>query len=182
MLTLKHLGLIEQKYGSYVSETFRSIMNAVNQHGQLHGVDPTGIFPQSTAPTMLSVTASNGFFDAVITDNNPQRGLMYFLEWDTNPSFPAPRTIALGPSRTEYRQLGSQTLYWRCYSQFYGSNPSGYTYFGTAQTPTAVAGGGSAGPTPMTSQGTGAGTSAGANPFPSVGVGFGRIDQQEIPF
>jgi hypothetical protein len=174
MLTLKHLGDIERK-DPLLGQTLRKILQAVNLHGQTAGIDPTGAFPAPAAPTSLSVTAANGFFDAVISDSNPQRGVEYFLDWSTDPGFPAARTIPMGPTRTEYKQLGSQTLYFRCYSQYPGSNPSPYTYFGTQANPTAVVGGGAAGPVPAPSTGTGAGDSAGANPFPPVGVGRGRI-------
>lgn len=176
MLNLPHLGTIERG-DPRLGETLRDIMNALNQASQTVGIDPTQEFPTPDAPDALSIAAANGFFDAVITDNNPLRGVSYFLEWDTNPSFPAPRTINLGPTRTLYRQLGNLTLYWRCYEQFVGSNQSPYMYFGTQANPTAVVGGGAAGPAPMPSTGTGAGTSKGANPFPPVGGGFGPVQR-----
>ena len=50
-------------------------------------------------------------------------------------------------------QLGNQTLYWRAYSQYIGSNPSPPVSFGTP--PIAVAGGGSSGPAPLPSAGSG---------------------------
>lgn len=175
MLTLPHLGKIESK-DPFLGETIRDLLNAVNSHGVAVGVDPSGpAFPTPTAPASLTVTAQNGFFDAIINDSNPQRGLVYFLDWSTLPNFGAPRTIALGPARTEYKQLGSQTLYWRCYSQYQGSNISAYTYFGTQANPTPVVGGGSAGPAPAASSGTGAGASSGSNPFPPVGGGYGPV-------
>lgn len=176
MLTLPHLGLIERR-DPFVGETFRTIQDAVNRAGITVGVDPSpaATYPPPTAPTSLSVAAENGFFDCVITDANPQRGVVYFLDYSTTPNFGAPRTISLGPARTEYKQLGNQTLYWRCYSQFQGSNISGYTYFGTQAAPTPVVGGGSSGPAPMPSAGTGAGPSTGANPFPPVGGGYGPV-------
>jgi hypothetical protein len=157
-------------------------MNAVNQAGKTVGVDPSpaATYPPPLAPTSLSVAAANGFFDAVITDANPQRGVVYFLDYSTTPNFGSPRTISLGPARTEYKQLGNQTLYWRCYSQYLGSNASSYTYFGTQANPTAVVGGGTAGPAPMPSGGTGAGPSTGANPFPPVGGGYGPVANSPI--
>ena|ERR1700680_733154 len=177
MLKLKHSGVIRDPL---LKEDLERIVTAVNQHAQTAGFDPTGPFPTPSAPTSLSVTALNGFFDAVISDSNPQRGLEYFLDWDTAPGFPAARTIPLGPTRTEYKQLGNQTLYFRCYSQYRGSDPSPYTYFGTRANPTAVVGGGASGPVPAPSTGTGAGTSAGANPFPSTGIGYGRIGKNTL--
>jgi hypothetical protein len=154
-------------------------MDAVNRAGKTVGVDPSpaATFPAPTAPASLSVAAANGFFDVVITDADPQRGVVYFLDYSTSPNFGTgtTRTISLGPARTEYKQLGNQTLYWRCYSQYQGSNISAYTYFGTQAAPTPVVGGGTAGPAPMPSGGTGAGPSSGSSPFPPTGGGYGPV-------
>lgn len=174
MLVLPHLNTI-LRADPRTGETLKAIRDAINQGHASVGVDPTGVFPTPTAPASLTVTATGGFFDAIIQDANPQRGLHYFLDWSVDPSFSLPRTIPLGPTRTEYKQLGNQTLFWRCYSQYQGSEISAYTYFGTQANPTGVAGGGAAAPVPMTSTGTGAGPSAGASPFPPAGVGFGRV-------
>lgn len=176
MLTLPHLGIIERN-DPRLGETIRSIQNAINQHGTVSGVDPTAVYPTPDAPSSLSVTAANGFFDAVITDANPVRGVEYWLEWSTEASFSTATTrqIHLVASRNWYGQLGNMTLYWRCFSQFPGSNPSGFTYFGTSAKPTAVVGGGAAGPAPQASSGSGAGTTRGTTPFPPVGVGRGPL-------
>jgi len=78
-------------------------------------------------------------------------GLFYFAESDTTPAFSSPRVYFMGASRNLYLQLGNQTLYWRAYSQYVGSLPSAPITFGSP--PTAVAGGGSAGPAPLPSSG-----------------------------
>lgn len=175
MLTLKHLGLIQQK-DTYLGATLKSIQDAINYHGQVGGIDPTGQYPTPRAPSGLSVQASNGFFDVVITDGNPVRGVEYWLEWDTVSSFPAPRQIHLVAARNWYGNLGNQTLYWRAASQFPGSNLSDWVVYGGAN-PIAVVGGGSAGPAPMATSGSGAGQGRGVNPFPPVGVGRGPIER-----
>jgi hypothetical protein len=59
----------------------------------------------------------------------------------------------MGASRNLYTQLGNQTLYWRAYSQYIGSMPSAPVSFGSP--PTAVVGGGTAGPAPLPSTGSG---------------------------
>ncbi len=179
MLRLPHLGRIETK-DPYLAETLRSIQNAINQHGKVAGIDPAGVFPTPSAPTGITVTAANGWFDISVQDSNPQRGLNYFVDYDTSPSFPAPRTIPLGPTRNDYKQLGNQTLYWRAHSQFQGSDPSPYTVLGGA-TPTPVVGGGASGPAPAPSQGTGAASVAGASPQPPVGGGFGPLTTPTTP-
>lgn len=173
MLTLPHLNYHQQR-DPRLGETLKAIQTAINGMGTKAGIDPVGAFPPPTAPAQINVTATNGWFDVTLLDPDPQRGVQYFVESDTNPSFPAPRTYPLGTSRTFYHQLGNQTLYWRGYSQYPGSDPSGYVIFGGAN-PVAVTGGGASGPPPQPTQGTGAGPSAGSNPNPPTGVGYGRI-------
>src|SRR5882757_4164843 len=175
MLRLPHLGAIEGK-DAFMGLTIRALMNAVNYFGTVHGTDPTGKYPAPDAPTRLDVSASNGFFDAVITVAAPIRGEEYWLEWDTTPGFLAPRQIHLVASRNWYGSLGNLTLYWRAAAQFVGSDLSAWTVYGGA-TPIAVVGGGAAGPVPMPTSGSGAGVGLGANPFPPVGVGRGPLGQ-----
>ena len=78
-----------------------------------------------------------------------------------------------------YLQLGNQTLYWRAYSQYVGALPSAPVTFGSP--PTAVAGGGVAGPAPLPSSGSGVlpnGLLRGGNGF---GVNPGsRIVRQSV--
>src|SRR5271165_4206502 len=171
MATLPHLGYLKEK-DVYLGETLQQMLTAINQLASTVGAHPTGALAPPNAPASLTVAASNGWFDIAINDPNPARAINYFVDYSTTPDFGMARTLFLGPTRNAYIQLGNQTLYWRCHSQFIGSNPSDYTYFGNPPTP--VVGGGSSGPTPMPTQGSGSGPSAGANPTPPVGVGFGQ--------
>jgi hypothetical protein len=173
MLTLPNLNYHTQQ-DARLGETLKQIQAAINQLGGKAGIDPVGVYPAPVAPAQMTVTASNGWFNVTILDPNPVRGVQYFVEWDTDPAFPQAYPHSLGPGRTLYQSLGNQTLYWRCYSQYPGSNPSPFTVFGNP--PTAVVGGGATtGPAPQPSQGTGSGQSAGKDPFPVTGVGFGRF-------
>jgi len=52
------------------------------------------------------------------------RGIFYFAESDVTPAFSRPRVHFLGSSRNLRVALGNQTLYWRAYSQYLGSDPS----------------------------------------------------------
>jgi hypothetical protein len=120
----------------------------------------------------LSVTASGGIFDAAIQDNNPvSRGIEYFLEYSLTAVGPW-TVVSLGPARNWRGTLGNQTFYWRAYSQYPTSAPSGVIYFGGASSPTAVVGGGTAaGPAPQPSAGSGTAPTNGL----SGGQGYGSL-------
>ena len=94
------------------------------------------------------------------------RGIFYFAESDTSPSFTAPRVHFLGCSRNARLALGNLTLYWRAYSQYLGSLPSPPVTFGSP--PAAVVGGGSSGPALAPSAGSGTAKAQ------QGGSGFGR--------
>ena len=153
----------------YVYEALTHIVSAVNQLGRATGVDPSGTIAAPETIGSISVTAADGIFDVAITDNSQvHRGIFYFAESDTSPAFIAPHVHFLGSSRNLRSALGNQTLYWRAYSQYLGSDPSPPVTFGTP--PAAVSGGGtSAGPALQASSGSG--TAAGD----SGGSGFGRL-------
>jgi hypothetical protein len=91
--------------------------------------------------------------------------VFYFLESDSAPAFTSPHVYFLGSSRNLRDSLGNQTLYWRGYSQYIGSVPSTPVPFGSP--PTAVTGGGLAGPAPQPSSGSGTATAQ------QGGSGFG---------
>jgi hypothetical protein len=125
------------------------------------------------APSALTVTGQDGIFDAKISDSNAIKyGIGYFLEYSTTPNFTNPIPIDLGAARNWRGMLGNLTLYWRCYSQYWGAEtPSEITYFGTQKNPTAVVGGGVNGPTPQTSSGSGTAKGDGSQ----GGSGFGTV-------
>ncbi len=150
----------------YLYEALREIVGAVNSLTRRVGIDPTGPVAPPAAIAKLAVSAADGIFDIAITESSPvTKGISYFVESDTQPSFAAPKVYFLGPSRNFRIQLGNQTLYWRAYSQYFNSMPSPPVAYGNP--PLAVAGGGSlAGPPPQPSQGSGTDSSGGG--------GFGR--------
>ena len=175
MLTVSQLAPIKDR-DPYLYETLSKIVSAVNATSVRSGVDPATPAPAPTQIASLHVQASNGWFDIAITDpSNARPGLFYFAESDVTPGFNSPRVYFLGASRNLYVQLGNQTLYWRAYSQYVGSLPSAPITFGTP--PTAIAGGGISGPTPMPSQGSG----ALANGFAPGGNGFGLHPGARVP-
>jgi hypothetical protein len=174
MLSISQLAPIKAR-DPYLHEALVQIVSAVNAVGQKAGLDPRAPLPAPPPIGSLQVQAANGWFDLVITDNSDAKpGLFYFAESDTTPAFAQPRVYFLGASRNLYVQLGNQTLYWRAYSQYIGSSTSTPVNFGTP--PTAVAGGGSSGPTPFPSAGSGAlqnGQARGGN-------GFGLLGQARL--
>lgn len=135
----------------------------------------------SAAPSpisSLSVTAANGIFDVQIQDNSPvNRGVQYFLEYSTTPGFQQPILVSLGPARNFRSTWGSVTLYFRAYSQYPTSAPSAPVYFGPPNNPTAVVGGGAAGPTIQASTGSGTAPNNGQ----SGGAGFGYTGSRGKP-
>src|SRR6202790_2634473 len=143
MLKIGQLAQIKGE-SPYVYEALTQIVNAVNSVGRATGVDPSGTIDPPAPIGSLSVIAADGIYDLAITDNSAvHRGIFYFAESDVTPAFSRPRVHFLGSSRNLRVALGNQTLYWRAYSQYLGSDPSETVTFGTPAR--AVTGGG--GPT-----------------------------------
>jgi hypothetical protein len=165
MLNVPQLAQIKAR-DPYLYESLKQVVGAVNSIGRATGVDPSGSIAAPAPIGSVSVAAADGIFDIALTDNSPvRRGVFYFLESDTEPSFSSPHVYFLGSSRNLRASLGNQTLYWRGYSQYIGSVPSTPVPFGSP--PTAVTGGGSAGPPPQPSSGSGTATAQ------QGGSGFG---------
>jgi hypothetical protein len=168
MLTVPQLAQIKGR-DPYLYESLTQVVGAVNALGRATGVDPAGSIAAPDPIGGLSVAAADGIFDIALTDNSPVRkGIFYFVESDTTSAFAAPHVYFLGSSRNLRVSIGNQTLYWRAYSQYIGSVPSPPVAFGTP--PSAVTGGGLAGPPLQPSSGSG--TASGKQ----GGSGFG-IDQ-----
>ena len=154
----------------YVYEALTRIVNAVNSLGRSTGVDPAGSIQAPATIGSVNVVAADGIFDIAITDNSQvNRGIYYFAESDTTAAFLQPYVHFLGSSRNLRVAMGNQTLYWRAYSQYLGSDPSQPVVFGA---PTAVAGGGTA-TGPQLQPSSGSGTAPGVD----GGSGFG-VDMQ----
>ena len=166
MLTVAQLAPLKDR-DPYLYETLVKIVASVNATSQRAGVDPSTPAPAPSPVASMTVQAANGWFDISFTDPSDSRpGLFYFAESDVTPAFSSPRVYFMGASRNLYVQLGNQTLFWRAYSQYIGSQPSAPITFGSP--PIAVAGGGSSGPAPLPSAGSGVfpnGVLRGANGF-----------------
>ena len=166
MLKIAQLAQIKSD-SPYVYEALVQLVNGVNAVGRGTGVDPSGTISAPVPIGSLNVTAADGIFDLAITDNSSvNRGIFYFAESDTTPAFNQPYVHFMGSSRNLRISMGNQTLYWRAYSQYLGSDPSEPVTFGTP--PAAVTGGGTAaGPALQSSSGSG--TASGSE----GGSGFG---------
>lgn len=141
---------------------------------------PKAAIPSPNPVTAINVTAQDGIFHATLSDSGQiQKGVGYFLEYDTDPTFTRPTVIDLGASRQYRGYLGNQNLYWRGYSQLsppLNSMPSAPLVHG-GSVPLVVNGGGSAmGPTILPS--TGSGTAATNGQQGGQGHGINLVRQQ----
>lgn len=170
MLKIGQLAQIKSE-SQYVYEALTQVVSGVNAVGRATGVDPSGSIAAPSPVGSVSVVAADGIFDVAITDNSSvNRGIFYFAESDVTPAFSNPYVHFMGSSRNLRVSLGNQTLYWRAYSQYLGSETSSPVAFGAP--PTAVVGGGTAtGPALQSSQGSG--TASGSE----GGSGFGLVTQ-----
>src|SRR5579863_6718667 len=168
MLKIGQLARIKSD-SPYVYEALTQIVNGVNAVVRASFVDPSGTISAPAPIGSLNVAAADGIFDLAIIDNSAvNRGIFYFAESDTTPAFNQPYVHFLGSSRNLRISMGNQTLYWRAYSQYLGSDPSEPVTFGSPAT--AVTGGGTAtGPALQSSSGSG--TASGSE----GGSGFGQV-------
>lgn len=156
-----------------------SIVEQIQNVATATASSTSGFAPAPNPITSLSVTASGGIFDVQVNDNSPvNRGVNYFLEYSTTPGFQQPVVVDLGASRNYRATWGNQTLYFRAFSQYPTSPPSSFVYFGPANNPTAVVGGGSAaGPAIQPSTGSGTAPNTGT----TGGAGFGYTGARGTP-
>lgn len=126
--------------GKYFASAFQNIEDGINNLGSHVAADPTGTIP-APAPLASVDVAHNaaGLVHVGHTDNQQtQKGVNYFTEVDTHPSFPNPQVYDHGTSRNlPPFTLPNGTYYFRGYHQFQGSMPSTPVNFG-GDNPTAV--------------------------------------------
>jgi len=154
------------------------VQDAVNQQGNVLGVDSTQHNNPPPAPSAITVKAGGGIAHITINDTSPRgRALNYFIEHDVDPNFGNPQVIHPGASRTHFVTLpakddngDAQPWYFRAYSMELGSQRrSDHIYFGGAATPTPVDVGGTGQFTPLPSTGSGTASTTGQQ----GGQGFG---------
>jgi len=167
-------------YGQWIHSALQRIEDSVNAMARHSGVAARGVLPAPPTIQQLTVkTNGTGLVHAVINDSNPiQKGLHYFVEYDTDPSFPQPQVAHLGASRSmspitlpAMDDNGNpQKFYFRAYSQYPGGTPGDPIHFG-GTTPTPVAPGGTQQLTLIPSTGSGTAPNDGQR----GGSGFGTV-------
>jgi hypothetical protein len=170
-IPIRNLEYIRSKDPKY-AEALDDIRNYISNSGQAGAYNPSGQPASPPNISSLKVTAQDGIFHAVITDNsNIYRNVNYFLEYSDKADFSNSHQIPLLSSRSYRGALGGQTLHFRAQSQYISGGPaSALVIHGSGNRPTPVNGGSSAtGPAIPIS------TGSGTNLSPAGGQGAGRV-------
>lgn len=164
--------------GNYLASGLQKLQDAVNQLGVTTGAAAVGKTAPPPPVNGVNVKAADGSVHVTINDNNPiQKGINYFVEHSTSPTFVGAHVVHLNASRGTILTLPGmtddavdQTHYIRAYSQYQGSDPGPKVNFG-GTTPSGVLPGGSVMMTLLPS--TGSGTAAGNGE--QQGYGLGKV-------
>lgn len=140
----------------------RSREQVVATVAQNAAVGTTAEIAAPSAPASVNVKVAGEIAHVTIEDPQElQRGAQYHVELATNAQFSAPHVEHLGSSRGRFITLPTNddggtphTWYARGYSQYQGSQPSTFTYFGGAS-PAGFQMQGATNLTPLTSTGSG---------------------------
>ncbi len=161
MLTIPNLADVRAR-DPRLYEALMALVKAVQENTAATGAGPGGAVAPPPRLASFTVSSASGYFDVAIIDQPAKlrTGIAYFVESDSNPSFPNPTTYFLGPVRSQRLALGGVTLYWRAYSQYPNSAISPIVTFGNP--PQAVAGGGTATAPPPAGGGSGSGSGGGS--------------------
>src|SRR6266850_4155570 len=107
---LQHIAVTDP----HLYEVLKQLVTSQNKLNNYHGIDTSGVVKAPAAIGSLTVTATNGRFIATIIDKSPvNKGINYFVEYDTSASFLTAVQVALGPSRVFDKFLGSATYFFR---------------------------------------------------------------------
>jgi len=171
--------------GRYLAIALRGMQSGVNSLGENLAADPTNNTMPAPPPIQRITVKSDGSGNvhAVIDDSSQiKRGINYFVEYSTDPSFKQPHVVHLNASRTmspipqpaKDDNGDPQVFHFRGYSQYRGGDPGQKVVFG-GNTPTPVDPGGSAQATLLPSTGSGTAPNHGQ----SGGEGLGRQFQRK---
>lgn len=158
-----------------LAEALDDILARLNTVAEQTNANPTGAPPVPPQIGSLNVTAAGGVVHAQITDGAPvQRGVVYHFESSTTPNFAQPTLLQSGPSRDFRAALGSQTLYFRAYSQYPTGGPSAPVWHGTNGAPAPVSPGGAPSAEWLPSKGSGTAPTNGT----LGGAGYGHVQRR----
>jgi hypothetical protein len=142
----QELSVVNQK-DAYSGSLFGRVIDAINQLAKNAGVAAVGKVAPPPPINSINVQGaiSNGILTApseilhwTIQHNQPvQKGIRYFSEIDTSPSFTNPHVVDHGTSRSAFLTLPkmdnagtTHTYYLRSYAQMPGSDPVSPTVHG----------------------------------------------------
>jgi hypothetical protein len=158
-----------------LADALQKIVNAHNQLLQGIRVDSSGLSPAPKQVAAVSVLGGTGEVDIAITDNSVVGSgvvlpITYWVEYSTDPNFadPPPYQYPVLGARNFRLKVPPLHLYFRVYSQYFGSHPSTPAVFGGA-TPTSVNCTTGASPAQQTPQGSG------SSPAGRPGTGYGLL-------
>jgi hypothetical protein len=135
-----------QPGGARLALLFERVINAVNTGFNHLGVDPTGKASPPSPPDAINVTAGDGLVHVTHTDNTPtDKNTHWFTDW-SNDSGKSWHQVHHNNSREATIPLAAKAMtggathdyIFRGYKQRAGSDPSEFTYLGSAHAPTVV--------------------------------------------
>lgn len=159
---------------------FQRIEDAINNLGVQAAAEPIGLAQAPPPLQGVNVKTSGEMVHITLDHNSPvNKGIHYFIEHDTDPSFPQPHVIHNGTSRTvppfslptKDDDGNTVNYYFRAYPQLPGSHPAKPVNFGgIAPTPVTLTGTTQLSLLPSTGSGTAAANGQ------QGGYGFGRTN------
>ena len=188
----RELSYISQR-DNYAGSLFTRIIDAVNALAKNSGVAAVGKVP--TPPPIDSITVAgssvvNGIMTVPSTEvlhftlqHNQaiKKGIRYFSEISTSPSFTNPHVIDHGTSRSGFMTLPTnnsagtkQTYYLRSYAQYTGSDPCKPTVLGGLSGAIGIQMGGTSQTSLLPSAGSGTASSSGQQGGHGLGIVLDR--------
>lgn len=163
-------------YQTLLSSALQRLEDGVNNLGQQLAAEPVGLAQAPPPLEGVNVKTAGEMVHVTLTHNVPiQKNIHYHVEYDTDPSFPAPHVAHLVGSRGTVLNLPTNddggtahNWYFRGYPQYPGSQPAAPVNFGGI-VPTAVTLTGSTNLTLLPS--TGSGTAAANGQQGGWGIG-----------
>lgn len=157
---------------------------AINTVAQNAAVATDGEMDAPAQPGRINVKVAGEMAHFTIDDPQElQRGAQYHLEIANNPQFSAPHVVHLGSTRGHFMTLPTNddsgvkhNWYVRGYSQYQGSQPSAFTYYG-GNAPVAFQMAGATNMTPLASTGSGTASNNGQQ----GGWGLGKTIYRTAP-